>query len=278
VTAPGYQPDPGAPRLPAGSHTSLESVLRLLDAYTRSYAEVRPAHPRLLLVWAQVPAVTEAADLTGPRVLLIADLLVRAAELGNLQVFYALASDGQPVLERAIEALGIHPPAARASLAEAPKALGGAIDICLVGHGTPADDGPSGLVVPVGAARLCPEAGTAAGLLAGDEPLAVRFALLSFPYHQPADLTGEILAEARATLARWRLRVAQWAQSPSRPVPAQIAETIRSAFGDVDTPSALALLRDLEDDPDVPAGARFETFLYADRILGLDLPSEIGRA
>jgi hypothetical protein len=26
-----------------------------------------------------------------------------------------------------------------------------------------------------------------------------------------------------------------------------------------------------------PAGAKFETFLYADRILGLDLPSEIGQ-
>jgi hypothetical protein len=39
----------------------------------------------------------------------------------------------------------------------------------------------------------------------------------------------------------------------------------------------LALLRDLADDDSVPAGARFETFLYADRILGLDLPRDIGR-
>jgi hypothetical protein len=41
--------------------------------------------------------------------------------------------------------------------------------------------------------------------------------------------------------------------------------------------SALALLRSLASDEDVPAGARFETFVYADRVLGLDLPRDIGR-
>ena len=261
------------------SRRSLEGVLRLLDSRTRSHNEIRPTRPGLLLVCAQVPGVAEAADLTGPRVLLLADLLARVAELRNLQVFYALASDGpQPVLERAIEALGIHPPAARASLAEARAALGGPIDVYLASLGTPAEDRMSGLVVPVGAARLHREAGTAADLLAGDEPMAVRLALLSFPYHQPTDLTGQMLAEAHVTVGRWRLRVAQWAQSPSRPMPARIAETVQSAFGDLDTVSALTLLRSLEDDPDVPVGAKFETFVYADRVLGLDLPRDIGRA
>jgi hypothetical protein len=261
----------------------VESVLRLLDAHTRSYAEVRPARAGLLLVCAQVPALAEAADLTGPRVLLLADLLVRVAELGNLQVFYVLASDGQPdgqqlAVERAIEILGIHPPAARASSAEAQAALGGPIDVYLVGHGAAGDDRQSGLVVPVGAARPHRDGETAAALLAGDEPLAVRLALLSLPYHQRADLTEEMLAEARATVGHWRLRVAEWAKSPSRPIPAQIADAVQSAFGDLDTVSALALLRSLEADPDVPAGAKFETFVYADRILALDLPRDIGRA
>jgi hypothetical protein len=260
------------------SRRSLEGVLRLLDARTRSYEEVRPTRPGLLLVCAQVPGGAEAADLTGPRVLLLADLLARVAELGNLQVFYALASDGQqPAVERAIEALGVHPPAARASLADAQAALGGPIDVYLASDGTPADDRMGGLVVPVGAARPHREAGTAADLLAGDEPMAVRLALLSFPYHQRADLTEQTLAEARATVGRWRLRVAQWAQSPSKPMPAQIAETVQSVFGDLDTVSALALLRSLEADPDVPAGAKFETFVYVDRILGLGLPRDIGR-
>lgn len=269
MTISAYQSDLGAARLLPGHRTSLESVLRLLDAHTRSYAEVRPTRPGLLLVCAQVPGVTEA-DLTGTRVLLVADLLARAAELGSLQVFYVLASEEQqPDLEHAIDALGIHPPAARASSAEAEAALGGPIDVHLTSHGIQADNGSSGLVVPVG---------TAAGLLAGDDPLAVRLALLSFPYHQPADLTEEMLAEARATVGHWRLRVAQWAESPSKPVPAQIAGTVQSAFDDLDTVSALALLRSLEADSDVPAGAKFETFLYVDRLLGLDLPCDIGRA
>jgi hypothetical protein len=41
--------------------------------------------------------------------------------------------------------------------------------------------------------------------------------------------------------------------------------------------SALALLRGLAPDASVPAGAKFETFVYADRILGLDLAREVGR-
>jgi hypothetical protein len=247
------------------------SMLRLLDAHNRSYVEVRPARPGVLLVSAQVPGVAEATDLTGTRVLLTADLLARVAELGSLQVFYVLAShDQQPDLERAIGALGMHPPAARVSPGEAESALGGPIDVHLAADGTPVDDG---LTVPVGAARLGRDTATAIG----DEPLAVRLGLLSFPYNQPADLTEQMLAEANATAGRWRLRVARWAEAPSRPVPAPVAETLRSAAADLDTPSVLALLRGLEADPDVPAGAKFETFLYADRILGLDLPRDIGR-
>jgi hypothetical protein len=41
--------------------------------------------------------------------------------------------------------------------------------------------------------------------------------------------------------------------------------------------STLTLLRDLAEDASVPAGAKFETFVYTDRILGLDLARDIGR-
>ena len=95
--------------------------------------------------------------------------------------------------------------------------------------------------------------------------------------NQSADLTQAMLASARKTVASWRHQVADWAESPSRPIPAQLAETIRDALGALDTTSLLALLHDLAQDADVPAGAKFETFLYADRVLGLDLPRDIGR-
>lgn len=257
-------------------------MLRLLNARTGSYAEVRPARPGLLRVCAYVPPDAGAAEITGLRVLLVADLLARAAELRNLQVFTVLAYDGQPgghldALERAVDVLGIHRPAARASSGEASASLGGPVDVHLVSSGIHPGDRLSGLVVPVGAASIHRTGGAAEDLLAGHEPGAVRLALLSFPYHQPADLTEGVLADALATVSSWRLRVAGWAESPSRPIPKQIYEKARETFDDLDMPSALALLADLESDADLPAGAKFESFLYADRILGLELPADIGR-
>ncbi len=263
-----------------GGHVNLEGVLRLLDARTGSYAEVRPSRPGLLRVSAQVPTDAGTSDITGLRVLLVADLLARIAELRNLQVFTVLAYDAQPgeqlaALERAVDALGMHRPAARASSSEASVSLGGPIDVHLVSNGPRADDRPSGFVSPVGNARIH-RAGE--GLLAGHQPAAVRLALLSFPYQQPADLTEAVLADAQATVGRWRLLVAEWAESPSRPIPKPIAEKVREIFDDLDTVSALALLADLASDAALPVGAKFETFVYADRILGLDLPLDIGRA
>ena len=214
------------------------------------------------------------ADLTGLRVLLVADLLARTAELRNLQVQTVLAAEGNPTaegnpaaVEQAADALNIHPPVARASARDAAASLGGPIDVHLASHDVASD---RGLAVHVGTASLQEAEGI--------DPLAIRLALLSIPYHQPADLTETALAEADQAVSRWRRRVAEWAQSPSRPMPAHLADRLRAVGDDLDTASMLALLRDLAPDDDVPPGARFETFLAADRILGLDLPRDIGRA
>ncbi len=86
-----------------------------------------------------------------------------------------------------------------------------------------------------------------------------------------------MLARADEALRGWRQRVAEWAKSPSRPVPRHIAEPVQAAFGDLDTVSVLSLLRGLALDADGAAGAKFEAFVYADRILGLDLARDIGR-
>lgn len=66
-------------------------------------------------------------------------------------------------------------------------------------------------------------------------------------------------------------------RSGPRPVPARLAQTVRGAVDDLDTASAIALLRGLADDDGVPEGAEFETFLYVDRVLGLDLARDIGK-
>jgi hypothetical protein len=263
---------------------SLDSMLRLLDARSGSYAEVRPTRLGLLRVFAQVPGAAAAPDITGLRVLLLADLLVRTAELRHLQVLTVVAAGEQApswleALERTATALGIHPPSAHASSREVQSTPSGPIDVYLASSDAGTDGGLSGVVTCVGAARIHRTGDATRELLTGyeAEPLAVRLALLYFQYHQPADLTEDMLAQARATVGHWRLQVAEWAKSPSRPVPAQLAETIRSAFDDLDTVAVLALLQGLASDPDQPPGAKFETFLYADRILGLDLPRDIGR-
>lgn len=253
-------------------------MLRLLDARTRSSVEIRPARAGLLRVCAHAPESSPAADLTGLRVLLVTDLLARAAELRNLQVLIVLAFAGQPPgqladFEQAAGALGMHSPQARVSHDDAQAALGGPIDVHLVSGNGAAEGALEGLAVPVGVARVEPP---------GDDslrshPLAGRLALLSVPYYRPADLADGQLTEAGDTVRRWRRQVAEWAESPSRPMRADTAAAVRSAFDDLDTVRALALLRDLSLDANTPAGAKFETFLYADRVLGLGLPSEIGQ-
>jgi hypothetical protein len=253
-------------------------MLRLLDAGSRSSVEIQPARAGLLRVCAHAPETSQAADLTGLRVLLVADLLARAAELRHLQVLTVLAFAGQPPgqltdFEQAAGALGMHSPQARASHDHAQAALDGPIDVHLVSGRGAAESAVEGLAVPVGVARVEPPGHDSLRT----HPLAARFALLSVPYYQPADLADGQLTEAADTVRRWRRQVAEWAELPSRPMAADTAAAVRSAFDDLDTVHALALLRDLSLDTDTPAGAKFETFLYADRILGLDLPGEIGQ-
>ncbi|GAA0406965.1 cysteine--tRNA ligase [Acrocarpospora corrugata] len=112
---------------------------------------------------------------------------------------------------------------------------------------------------------------------AGLDPLAVRLALMEHRHRQRMDLTWDALHAADRTVRRWRQKVAEWAESPSRPI-APVAEDVQRAFNDdLDTPQALRLLRELERDPDVAPGSKFETFLHFDHLLGLDLSTEIGR-
>jgi hypothetical protein len=259
-------------------------VLRLMDARTGSYAEIRPARSGLLRLCAHVPEGAGPSDISGPRVLLAADLLTRIAEVGDLQAITVLASDGwsaeqAKAVAGTADQLGIHPPAALASCRDAPKALGGPIDVHLVSGEASAADRRSGLVVLVGAARMpTAERGQREEAVAGldHEPLAVRLALLSVPLHQPAEVTEDIFTGARQTLGRWRGLVARWAEEPSKPAPARTTTAVQAAYSDLDTASVLTVLDDLALDAGVPAGAKFEAFLYADRVLGLELARDIG--
>jgi cysteinyl-tRNA synthetase len=113
----------------------------------------------------------------------------------------------------------------------------------------------------------------------GHDPLALRLAFLGMRYRQQANLTWEAIAAADTTLARWRTAVARWAEAPSAPRSADVSAGVLEAFDDdLDTPRALQLLRRLDKDDGVPDGAKFETFAWADRLLGLDLARLVGQA
>lgn len=270
------------------------TMVRLLDARFGSLAEIRPGVPGLLRICAHLPERAQPEDITDLRVLLVADLLTRAAQVSNLQALIALESSGQSAahaetLASLVTALGIHPAAAQARCRDAHAALGGPIDVHLIGGGADADVA-GGLCVNIGAARLDAMSNLdATDDRAGDadaeevsawrqhEPLAIRLGLMSSPYHQPAEITQDMLMDAASTLDEWRLLVARWAELPSKPVPAHIAEAARAAFRDLDTVSALSQLRTLVPDTGIPEGAKFETFVYIDRVLGLEVAKRIGQ-
>ena len=73
-------------------------------------------------------------------------------------------------------------------------------------------------------------------------------------------------------------RVDARSEAPSTAMCADYVERLTAAFDDdLDTPTALVVLADLEKDAEVPAGSKFETFAWVDRILGLDLVRDVGK-
>ncbi len=96
------------------------------------------------------------------------------------------------------------------------------------------------------------------------------------PAHRLAWLTRMPLAEAEAELAQWRSLVAGWAEEPSKPMCAQVQQDLLAALADdLATARAVEVLRGSLA-LDLPPGCLFETWAWADRMLALDLASEVG--
>ncbi|MFI1071074.1 hypothetical protein [Streptomyces puniciscabiei] len=265
-----------------------QPVLRILDARTGEPVPAAPARRGLTRIEAHV----SGPDPTALRVLLTADLLVRALELGGTPVWASLAAPHHPAdLATAATTLSIRP---FEDAHDLPSGLGEA-QVIHVTTETPAASG-AGPVVRVAPVEWTGEAQPAPGsppepaparapepaappplpgLLAA--PSALRLALLSVPRGEPVRLDSAVLEEAAGRLARWRRAVAGWARQPSRPVPDEVRARLRSAWeDDLGLPGVLEVLRAVEDAPDLPDGARFETYVYADRLLALDLARDLG--
>jgi hypothetical protein len=112
----------------------------------------------------------------------------------------------------------------------------------------------------------------------GLDPLAVRLALLTRHYRADVDLGEEDLQEAAERLTSWRRTVAGWAESPGRPLSTEYVDEAIAAFDDdLDSPTVFDVLARLDRDAAVPPGAKFETAIKLDMILGLDLVGLVGR-
>lgn len=214
------------------------------------------------------------------RALLLADLVSRIAELRGLIAHCVVTLPEPPgqyaaVLGAEAARLNIHPPSAFTGVRDAEAELGGSVDLDIAGRDADGDTEPGVPWMQVGSMRWG-DAGSSPSSEA--DPLATRLAVLSSPYPVPLTLYGEALAKADAVIARWRDQVATWATHPSRPPHRDTVQRCEDALEDnLDTVNALAALHALEVDPDVPQGAKFETFVYLDRVFGLDLARDIGR-
>ncbi|MEU8032293.1 hypothetical protein AB0C13_27275 [Streptomyces sp. NPDC049099] len=265
-------------------------MLHILDARTGEPVPAAPARRGLT----RIEAYASGLDPTALRVLLTADLLVRALELSGTPVWTILTAPHRHAeLRTAATTLSIRPFEDGRDLA---SGLGAAQAIHVTSD--PANvlnTGPVMRVAPVewtgnatgeatpAQASAPPSAPTpetavhpALPVLLAD-PAALRLALLSVPRGDTVRLDPAALGEAAGWLARWRRAVAGWARQPSRPVPDDVRARLRSAWeDDLDLPGVLEVLRSVETGADISDGARFETYVYADRLLALDLARDLG--
>jgi hypothetical protein len=269
-------------------------VLRLYHHESGQAVPVRRARPGELLTYTLGPAEDAQAQPRDLRCYLLSDLIRRVAERHRLQVtaWHNVpggregttqgANRGGHSLRAACGALNIYP---AEYCAHSPDPLdvgiGPAPGGIPAGHWvSPADvlfsdDEPAA----PGHAAVHPAAVSVAHLVArGIDPLALRLAFLQGHYRQPVAITWDTLAVADESLRLWRKQVADWARSPSKPMNAAHVARIAAALDDdLGTPAALGTLQALADDAAIAPGAKFETFAYLDRLLGLDLACEVGR-
>ncbi|MGW3410706.1 hypothetical protein [Streptomyces sp. NPDC000888] len=229
-------------------------MLRITDVRTGEPTDAVRARRAL----ARVRVHVLAADTSALRVLLVADVLARALEIGGTPA--VTAADPPEELRVRADALGIR--RAEAGTAGA----GPALHVLAQGDTAPDDTAPDDDI----RIEVAPVTGTA-------DPALLRMILLATPRREPVDLATADLEGARETLARWRKAVATWATRPSKPVPEAVRQELRAAWeDDLDVPAVLEVLRRVESDEGIPDGARFETYAYADRLLGLELTRDIG--
>ena len=102
------------------------------------------------------------------------------------------------------------------------------------------------------------------------DPLSLRLLFMESHYRTQMNLTWESIEAAHTTLKRWRKKIASWPGGGR--VDQSITSAITTFFGDdVNTGSALLLLRKFEKDESISEADRRATFLALEDLLGLEL-------
>ncbi|WP_189832968.1 cysteine--tRNA ligase [Streptomyces zaomyceticus] len=263
-------------------------MLRIVDTRTGRLVEIPSVRRHLLSICVHLPAGDVGFGPGDLRALLVGDVLARTAEVHGLQSRTSLTTPDLPpeqaeALDRSLSALGVHPPDT-VGVHHPNGTLCAAADVHVHAYGTTTQDAVGGVLIEVSPVRGAQDSAhlLAPGLLdaaapEGTDPLAVRLLMLGHAYRTPVLVTSTALEEARRTLADWRQLVADWAQEPSRPMPAEVLRHAHDVLADdLGVPAVLDALRTVATRADVPAGAKFETFAFLDRVLGLDLAREVG--
>ena len=241
-------------------------MLRLRDARTGQWREFAGAAPMRVHVCGG-----------GLRGVLVADLIRRARTVlsGRAPTVTSAVTSALPDDDRLAD-WNIHPPTAAGTTADraypatpttsaTPASRPNLLVGCRDGDACTLDVGALSVEI------------TPADPLAAD-PLVLRFAALGFHYPVPARLDAVRVHAADATLAGWRAAVSTWARSPGAAMSMPHVHRLAAAVeDDLAVPETLQVLRDLEHDETVSPGAKFETFAYADRLLGVDLARDVGR-
>lgn len=106
----------------------------------------------------------------------------------------------------------------------------------------------------------------------GLDPLSLRFVLLENRYRSQMDLTWASLEAAHTTLRRLRESMALWGSLNEELMDPEIYKALAL---DLDTPRAMQRIRAIEKDKEISPENKRAIFIYADRVLGLDLAREI---
>ena len=102
----------------------------------------------------------------------------------------------------------------------------------------------------------------------GFDPLSLRLCFLENRYRSQMDLSWQSISAAHETIKRWRSKISSWGVPENINADSTVIEFLEN---DLDTPRVITYLRALEKDTGASDEQKANAFMYADRVLGLDL-------